>query len=114
MTRARVTSWISGLAAVLCLALGPGAMAQGLFSPAIKINDRAITQYEIEQRTLFLQVLRAPGDLRETAVEQLIDDRLRREAAAELSLTITEEETLEAMSEFAARAELTREQFLEE
>lgn len=89
-------------------------MAQSLFSPAIRINDRAITWYEIDQREEFLRLLRAPGDLRKTAIEQLIDDRLRRDAAADMDIRITEEETLEAMSEFASRTELTREQFVQE
>ena len=54
------------------------AAAQGLFSPAITINERAVTNYEIAQRVRLLEVFGTQGDLTETARQQLIDDVLRQ------------------------------------
>ena len=54
-------------------------MAQNLFEAVIKVNDQAITRYEIEQRARMLTLFRAPGDPHELAREQLIEDRLKLE-----------------------------------
>ena len=91
------------------------AMAQdgGLFAPRVLVNNRAITNWEVEQRIRFLQLLRAPGDLREVALEGLIEDRLRLEAAAAVGLRLTEEQVLAGMTEFAGRANLEVEQFIQ-
>jgi len=37
---------------------------QNLFQTVIKVNDQAITQFEINQRIILLGLLRAPGDPR--------------------------------------------------
>lgn len=111
---------ISRLSRVLCLGLtalmlapAPGA-AQGLFSPAIKVDDQVITNYELNQRALMLQVLRSPGDPRDTAREQLIDDRLKVSAARDAGFTPSEGEIAAGMEEFAGRANLSTEQFITE
>lgn len=88
------------------------ASAQGLFSPVITVNDQMITGYELQQRELMLGLLRAPGDPAELAREQLIDDRLRLEAARAAGIRPSEQEVLDGMSEFAGRANLTREEFV--
>ncbi|MCC1493374.1 peptidylprolyl isomerase [Cognatishimia sp. F0-27] len=115
--RAR-TPWQSGgtvFSALLVAAIGLTAPeqshAQGLFAPAIIVNDQVITGYEIEQRDRMLQLLRAPGNTRELAREQLIDDRLRRQAAVDAGIRPTTEEILDGMEEFAGRANLGREEF---
>lgn len=98
-------------AAGLALAAVP-ATGQNLFAPAIHVNDSVITGYEIQQRRLMLQVLRAPGDLDKAAREQLIDDRLRKQAATDNGIRPTQEEVLDGMSEFAGRASMDRDQFV--
>lgn len=75
---------------ILCLPLllaghALPALAQS-FSPAIKVNDRVITEYELDQRMRMLRLFRTPGDIPAQAEEQLIDDRLRLQAAAELGI----------------------------
>ncbi|MHA7874645.1 peptidylprolyl isomerase [Roseivivax sp.] len=100
------------LAAALTLP-GGTAEAQNLFAPAIRVNDAVITNYEIQQRARMLEVLSAPGDPEEQAREALINDRLRIEAAARLGLTPSEEEIVEGMDEFASRANLSREEFIQ-
>ena len=95
------------------LALSPAmAPAQGLFSPAIQVDDMVITNYEIDQRARMIQVLNQPGDPQTEARQQLIDDRLRLQAALDAGIEPTEEQVLDGMSEFAGRANLSREEFL--
>ncbi len=101
------------VAALLCSAALAGlpamGLAQDLFAPRMIVNDRVITGYEVEQRSLFLQLLRAPGDPEEEALKGLIEDRLRQTEAERLELTLTDEEVLTGMTEFASRANLTAE-----
>ena len=95
-------------------ALATTATAQsGQFSPAVIVNDAAITRYEMDQRIRFLQILRAPGDPATEAEKGLIDDRLRMQAAKQGGVTITEAQIDAGMAEFAGRANLETEQFLQ-
>lgn len=102
------------LAAATCLTALPNAgAAQGLFSPAITVNEDVITNYELEQRALFLSVLgSAKGDPLVQARKDLIDDRLKRAKLAEVGLTLTEAEITEGMEELAGRANLSLDEFL--
>lgn len=104
-------------AATLALGLtiaAPMAFAQqGLFAPAIIVNDKIITGYEIDQRAKMLALLNAPGDPQKEAVEQLIDDRLRIEAAEFAGLSPQDQDVQNGMVEFASRANLSREEFIQ-
>ncbi|MBL9051589.1 MAG: peptidylprolyl isomerase [Tabrizicola sp.] len=103
------------LVALTCsVAFAAPVLAQDLFTPRLYVNDRAITVYELEQRALFLRVLRAPGNPEEEALKALIEDRLRQTEAERLGLKLTEQDVMAGMTEFAARANLTPEQFVEE
>ncbi len=99
------------LALGLALAALPAA-AQGLFSPAIIVNDSVVTRYEIDQRERMLQVFRSQGNLNELAIEQLIEDRLKLQAIDAAGLRLTEEALLSSMEDFAGRANLPLEDFL--
>jgi peptidyl-prolyl cis-trans isomerase SurA len=88
--------------------------AQDMFAPRLYINDRAITEYEIQQRTRFLQVLRAPGSSEDEALKVLIEDRLRQTEAERLGIKLSEADLTAGLTEFAARANLTPEQFVVE
>lgn len=100
------------LAAAIGLALAPlAAAAQGMFSPRATVNGQAVTNYEFDQRLLMLTLFGAPGDLEAEALDGLIDDRLRKAAAKTLGLKVTPEQVLAGMEEFAARANLTAEEF---
>jgi peptidyl-prolyl cis-trans isomerase SurA len=102
-------------AGLLCAAILAGpALAQDLFAPRLYVNDRAITEFEVLQRALFLQVLRAPGNPEEEALKALIEDRLRQTEADRLGLTITEDELRAGLEEFASRANLTAEALVAE
>lgn len=90
------------------------ALAQDLFGPRLYVGDRVITNYEVIQRAMFLQLLRAPGDPEEEALKALIEDKLKLTEADRLGLTLTEEETLAGMNEFAGRANMTGDQLVAE
>ncbi|OAN75964.1 hypothetical protein A8B78_15395 [Jannaschia sp. EhC01] len=109
---------MTGLGAVL-MALWLGgtvaptpAQAQNPFAAAVEVNDTIVTNYEINQRMLFLQVLNAQGDLRQQAVEALINERLQLDAALAVGAEAAPEAIEAGLSEFAARANLGPEQFL--
>ncbi|MEL6647920.1 MAG: peptidylprolyl isomerase [Pseudomonadota bacterium] len=88
------------------------AAAQNLFEPVIRVNEKAITRYEIDQRARLLTLFRAPGDPVETAREQLIEDRLKMQEAADIGLEISEDMLLSSMDEFAARGNLELDEML--
>lgn len=92
----------------------PAAAQQNLFAPRIIINDRAVTEYEFQQRLLFMRLMRAPGDLEKQALDDLIADRLRVQEATRFGITATEEDVQKGMEEFAQRANMTAEQFIEQ
>ena len=103
------------MAAVVSLAFGTDALRaqEPSFTPRLYVNDKAISNYEVSQRVLFLQLLRAPGDPEEQAIQGLIEDRLRSAVAKQQGLSLTAEAVVAGMNEFAARANLTGEQFIE-
>ncbi|HSF64297.1 MAG TPA: peptidylprolyl isomerase [Paracoccaceae bacterium] len=98
---------------VLALGAGPAQAQQGLFSPRIIINDRAVTQFELDQRIAMLDLFRTPGDLEAEALKVLTEERLYLFAADQLQLEVTDEQIRDGMAEFATRAQLSTEQFLQ-
>lgn len=104
-----------GAAAVLLtLGLAGAATAQEPFSAAARVNDDIVTHYELEQRALFLEAVRTPGDLRTEALEALVDERLQMQEARRAGTVATPVEIEQGLAEFAARAELGPEEFLGE
>lgn len=89
------------------------ARAQGQFSPEIKVGTSIVTRYQIDQRAQFLALLGAPGDTRELAREQLVNEALQLAAARDEGIEIAPDAVENGIVEFAARANLTAEQFLE-
>lgn len=84
-----------------CLAPVSPAAAQNPYSPALTVNESVITHYDIEQRMALQSALGATGDLRELAIEQLIDDRLRVQAAEALEIELPEGALEAGLEEFA-------------
>lgn len=109
----KMTRLMSSLATCVALTLIPAAsFSQSQFSPAIQVNDQAITGFELKQRKRMLELLRAPGNLNELARTQLIEDRIKLQVARDMGIRASQEQVLDGMSEFAGRAGLDREQFV--
>ncbi|WP_324754662.1 peptidylprolyl isomerase [Roseovarius sp. Pro17] len=108
------TSAFRGLSLALALSLAvPGiAHAQGLFDPVVKVNGTAVTRYELDQRTKLLRLLRAPADPARLARQQLIEDRLKAEAADAQGITVDEEQIRAGMENFAAQGKLKADQMI--
>ena len=97
-----------------CAALAMPTAAQNLFSTVVTVDDAVITEYEIGQRARFLQVLGAPSASRDGAIETLIEDRLKRQSANSVGLSIDAAGIAGAMSDFAGRVNLSTEEFVKE
>lgn len=106
------TSLSLALAALMAL-ITPAAAQSRNFAPAIVVNDSAVTQYELDQRIRFLTLLRVPGDPVAEAEKGLIEDRLRSQAAKAAGITLNDQQIAAGMAEFASRANLETEQFLQ-
>ena len=105
---------ISALALTLAttLAMLSPVMTAAQFAPAITVNDSVVSEFEIDQRVIMLGTFRTPGNLEDTAREQLIEDRLKLAALNSAGLRITDEGLVGAMSEFATRANMDLDQFI--
>ncbi|MDC0737307.1 peptidylprolyl isomerase [Cognatishimia sp. SS12] len=102
----------SALTAAVLLTGAPVAEAQSLFSPAVTVNERVVTWYEVDQRVKFYETIRRLGDLQKIARDELIDDRLRLQAGEALGIEVDDDAVSAGMTEFAGRANLTAEQFV--
>jgi len=111
------SGWLIPVAPALIAAslsfVAPHVSAQGLFSPAIRVNQDIVTWYELDQRLQFLTVLGIPGGSDEEVRQALIDDRLRKQAMNEAGIQVAPEDVQLGIDEFAARGQLTTEQFLQ-
>jgi peptidyl-prolyl cis-trans isomerase SurA len=108
-----IRRFLGTLALATTLAL-PATMtpAQSPFSAAVRINDSIVTWYEIDQRALFLEILRAPGDLRAEALETLVNERLQVAEARRIGVVASPEDIEAGVAEFATRADMGGEQFI--
>ena len=95
------------------LSVADTAHSQGRFSPEFQVGDRIVTRYQVEQRANFLSLLGAPGDTRNLARDQLVNEALQLSAAEAEGITVSQEAFEAAVAEFAARANLSAEQFLQ-
>lgn len=97
----------------LTLIVGTSVAAQGSLQPVITVNSGAVTAFELDQRKRMLEVFRTPGNLTEAARVALIEDRLKQQLLASAGLKLSEESLRAAMSDFAGRADLELDQFID-
>ncbi|WP_108483291.1 peptidylprolyl isomerase [Oceaniglobus ichthyenteri] len=110
MTILSLSRWAATVALLALTA--PVAQAQNLFAPVAQVNERVITAYERDQRARMLELFGSPGDPQEVALKNLIEERLQLEVAKRLGITVKAENVAEGMTEFAGRANLSREDFI--
>lgn len=112
VSRGRATVVLAFLAALL--AAFPGvAAAQATggsdtpFRPVATVNDAAITGFDLIQRAQLLAALgtpaASPDALRDEALQQLIEDRLKEQEAKRYGITVSDEELRSGLEEFAKR-----------
>ncbi len=94
--------WRGIMLAAAVLAAPAQVAAQNPYSPALTVNNSAITHYDIAQRIRLLEALGARGEVDELAVEQLTEDRLRIQAAEALGIELPEGAVVAGIEEFAA------------
>lgn len=99
-------------AAMVLAAPAIPAAAQSLFSPAIRVNDEAITHFELEQRILFMQLLRIPGDPEKLARKALIEERLKRQVAKDAGIAAEPEDIKAGIEELSSRTQLSPDEFV--
>jgi peptidyl-prolyl cis-trans isomerase SurA len=100
------------LFAIFLLFAAQPVLAQNPFSPALTVNSGVITHYDIVQRMRLLEALGATGDLRTLATDQLIEDRIKVQAAADLGLELPPGALEAGLDEFASSRGLTNEDVL--
>lgn len=87
--------------------------AQNLFAKVAQVDDLVITEFEVQQRIRFLQVMGAPSSSRVEVLDELIKDRLRDGTAIQSGVILSPEDLQKGLSDFAARSELSAEAFVE-
>lgn len=96
--------YVALLAAIWAGAPAPVA-AQTAFAPVAVVNDDVITYYDVDQRARILQLsgAEASPQLNGAALEQLVDDQLRLQAAEQAQMTIDDAEVAAGVTQFAGR-----------
>ena len=112
MPRTALPLRLAALLGLWLATLAPALAQQNPFATVVRVNDTAITRFEVGQRQRLREVLRRPDGTREAAREALVDDRLRMQAAREAGISPSEEDITFGVEDFAARANLTGEEFL--
>lgn len=103
---------ILGACLWLVAATLPGAAQQGPFDTVARVNDSVVTRFEVAQRARLFGVLRRPDATPDAALESLIEDRLKEQAARDAGIVPTEDDIRFGIDEFASRANLTGEELL--
>ncbi len=94
-----------------CAAFGAvSAVAQGLYEPIVIVNQKAITNYEVDQRAKLLEAFGTPGNLTALSLEQLTDDKLRLQAAEDIGLELDESAVDDGFARFSEQRNLSTEQ----
>ncbi len=96
------------LLGALIIGMALQASAQGAFSIAYRVNESVITNYDIDQRYKLMRALGANGpNLRQDAIDALIDDRLKQETAANFGADLDRTALDRAIADYAAQRNLT-------
>ncbi|MEM6744940.1 MAG: hypothetical protein AAF676_14585, partial [Pseudomonadota bacterium] len=100
----------AGAAALTLAVLGAGpdgrvgpaaAQSAATFAPAAFVDGRAITSFDVDQRLRLLRFVGLPSVSDESALQSMIDDRLKRAAAEAAGVRVTREDVDLGLSRFA-------------
>ena len=96
------------LLGALIIGLAGHSMAGGAFSIAYRVNEAVITNYDIDQRVKLLRTLGANGpNMRQQAIDALIDDRLKQEVATGFGATLDRATLDQAIQTYAEQRNLS-------
>jgi peptidyl-prolyl cis-trans isomerase SurA len=94
------------LAALVAVALA-AAPASAQTSIVAVVNGEPITSYDVAQRQQLLRLTNAGGNLRDQALEELIDEKVQLKAATQARVTVSEADVDEAIAGIASRVRLS-------
>ncbi|NOR63218.1 MAG: hypothetical protein GQ535_12090 [Rhodobacteraceae bacterium] len=101
------------LLGVLVFGMAFSAAAQGAFSIAYRVNEAVITNYDIDQRVRLMRALGANGgNIRQEAIDALIDDRLKQEVATSFGANLDRVTLDQAIEGYAQQRNLTTQSLL--
>lgn len=87
---------------------GPAGTVLGT-SPALAseirvvVNDEVVTSYDIARRSAFLRLQRRPGNVRQLATDELVEDALKRSALRRAGINVPDSMVTNAFNNFASR-----------
>lgn len=87
------------------------AQSSNPFRPVVHVNESVVTEFDIQQRARFLQLLGAEDTGRTAAETAVIEDRLRLQAARGMGIRPSDEAVAAAKEEFASRGGLSTADF---
>ncbi len=90
------------------------AQNSSIFSPVIQVDNTVVTKFELDQRIKFLLALKFPGNPKQLARKQLIEERLKQSESEKLNIILSDAEIEDAQERFASRANLSANEFIEE
>ncbi|MFL9827985.1 SurA N-terminal domain-containing protein [Rhodoplanes sp. SY1] len=111
MVRTRRNSALGALlgAAAIVLSIGSAvpAAAQNVI---VMVNGSPITSFDIEQRQKFTLLVTRKSTTREEVIEELIDERIKIDAARRFTMNITDSDVDSSYADMAQRMRLSPEQ----
>ena len=101
------------LLATLVIIFASAVVAVGQsFQPVAQVNDDVVTAWELQQRQRMLAILNAPPEVVADSLDSLIDERVQLQTAETFEVEVSEEAIASGIEDFAARGNLSAEQFL--
>ena len=86
--------------------------AENKFDPVIIVNETIISEFELSQRIILLNILQSDGDIPKKASDELINAKLINEFAQKNNISISEKKVQEGIRELAQQFNLSIESFL--
>lgn len=85
--------------------------AAGLFSPAVKVNNSIISNYDVVQRAALFELINQAGSY-EDALDSMISDVLKRKAATDAGIIVPDETKADLLQRFLSSTPLAPDEAL--
>ncbi len=96
--------------AASCLPAVPGVPLAGTAwasSIVVLVNDDPVTEYDVKQRTSLIRLTSGGKGTRQQAIDELIEEKLKQQAAGRLGISADEAEVDQAYANIATRVKLS-------